>query len=254
MNRRALLSWLGASAASSLNPVSAGAEAQPQKKTWVVSLESFCATGADQMPGLHAYLAGTLLPFLKQVHDGPRICLEAIVAPHAPQALLLAAYSSFDEMLDIRGRTASHPGIRQARADLESARVLDQVQSQVLTAARESLRFPADCDRLATGVFEVRSYYAPGWGDRPPARVSAVLSRAGIRPILNGSAGASEHLPQVTYLIPFASLAAREEAWARADADPEWIDMQRESIARHGSAVKVTGKSIYKLAPYSTWA
>lgn len=206
------------------------------------------------MPRLHAYLGGSLLPFLKQIHDGPGICLEAIVAPHTPQALLVTAFSSFNQMLDIRGRIASDPGIRLARADLESMRALDQVQSQVLTAPRESVRFPANSNRPATGVFEVRSYYAPEWHDRPPARVSAILSRAGIHPILDGSAAASEHLPQFTYLIPFASLAAREEAWARLDADPEWIGMQRESTARHGSAVKVTGKSIFKLAPYSRLA
>jgi len=57
-----------------------------------------------------------------------------------------------------------------------------------------------------------------------------------------------------TYLIPFENLAARQQAWSRLDGDSEWIDMQRESVARHGCAAKVTAKSIYKLAPYSRLA
>jgi hypothetical protein len=71
---------------------------------------------------------------------------------------------------------------------------------------------------------------------------------------VNAATAAGEHLPRFTYLIPFEDLAARHEAWSRIDADPEWIDMQRESVARHGSAAQVTGKSIYKLAPYSQLA
>jgi hypothetical protein len=253
MNRRSLLSWLGASAASGFTPLTIVAHAQPKKLTGVLSLESFRVTHPDQMPRLHAYLGGAVLPVLSRIHDGPKMFLDAIVAPHTPQALLLAAFSSFDEMLDIRGRIAAHPGIRQARADLESAQVpaLDQVQSQVLITTEESWRFPEGSNHAETGVLELRSYHAPAWHAGPPARVGAILGRAGIHAIVNASIAAGEHLPQFTYLIPFESLAARQEAWARVDADPEWIDLQRESIAAHGCEVKVTGKSIYKLAPYS---
>jgi len=171
--------------------------------------------------------------------------MDAIVAPHTPQAALLAVFSSFDEMLDVRASLASSPRVRQARAELESAGVLADVRSQVLVASRESLHFPADLKSFQTGVFEMRSYDAPAWHDGPPTRAIAVLGRSGIHPIVNAATAAGEHMPRFTYVIPFASLAAREQAWNRLDADPEWIDMQRES------AVTVTGKSIYKLAPYS---
>jgi len=157
----------------------------------------------------------------------------------------MAVFSSFDEMLEIRARLASSPGIRQARAELESARVLEEVRSQVLVVSQESLRFPADLKSFQMGIFEVRSYDAPAWHGGEPAGVAAVLRRAGIHPIVNAATAAGEHMPRFTYVIPFASLAAREQAWTRLDADPEWIDMQR------ASAITVTGKSIYKLAPYS---
>jgi hypothetical protein len=206
------------------------------------------------MPRLHTYLGGTLLPLVRQIHNGPGICLDAIVAPHTPQALLVSVFSNFDEMLDIRNRIAAHPGIRQARAKLESQQVLYQVQSQVLTAAPGSLRFSGQSHRLAAGIFEIRSYQAPGWHDGPPARLSEILNRAGIDPIVSASTAVSEHLPQFTYLIPFRSLVEREEAWTRFEADPEWVAMQQESAARHGSVVQVTAKSIYKSAPYSRWA
>ena len=256
MNRRSMLSWLGASAASTLTPLSAVAGAPRQERTQVLTLESFRVTHADQMPRLHAYLGGALLPLLDRIHEGPKMFLEAIVAPHTPQVIFLTTFLSFDEMLDVRGRIAADPRLRQARADMESAKVpvLDQVQSQVLITTKESLRFPMGSKRQEGGVIELRSYHAPAWHDGPPTRFSTVLSRAGIHPIVNASTAASEHLPQFTYLIPFASLATRQEAWQKLDADLEWINFQRESVARYGCEAKVTGKSIYKLTPYSPLA
>ena len=249
--RRSLLSWMGVSVAGALDPLSAANHALPSKGTGVVALESFCVADAEQLSRCHSYISGALLPLLNQVHNRTGICLDAIVAPHTPQALLLSAYSSFDEMLDVQARIASHATIRQARAELESTRILSEVRSEVLIVTQECPQFPAAFDRVKTGVFELRSYHAPAWHDGPPSCVSSLFGRAGIHPIVNAATAVGEHVPRFTYLIPFENLAVRHEAWSRIDADPEWVDMQRESTARHGSAAKVTGKSIYKLAPYS---
>ena len=251
MNRRTLLSWLGAFAAGAVAPLSAMAGTRHQKCVGILSLETFGVAHADQMPRLHAYLQGALLGVLNQIHDGPKLVLEAIVAPRTPQALLLTGFSSFEEMLDIRGRVAAHSAIGQARADLESVSILDHVQSQVLLINPEFLSLPAVSKPLETGVFEVRSYHAPGCREAPPERLGAVLNGAGIHPLFEASTAVGEHLPRFIYLIPFASLAARQDAWASLDTNPEWLNLQRECIALHGSPVKITEKSIYKLAPYS---
>ena len=249
ISRRVLLSWLGVSAGACAvtagSPLSAVAGTRSAQGTRVINLESFCIAHGNHESRLHAYLADTLLPRMQQLHKGPRLCLHAIVAPHIPQAMVLAMFSSFDEMLEVRASLASSPNIRQARAELESARILEDVRSQVLVGREESLHFPADLNSFQTGIFEVRSYDAPAWHDGVPARVLAVLRRAGIHPIVNAATAAGEHMPRFTYVVPFASLAAREKAWTTLEADAEWIDMQRESAAI------VTGKSIYKLAPYS---
>jgi hypothetical protein len=243
ISRRDVLSLLGASAGayavSAGSPLSAVAETR--SATGVVNLESFCVAHGNHATRVHAYLAGTLIPRMEEIHKGPRLCLDAIVAPHTPQAALLAVFSSFDEMLDIRASLAASPRIRQARAELESSRVLAEVRSQVLVAGQESLRLQT-LKSFQGGVLEVRSYDAPAWHDGEPTRVTAALGRAGIHPLVNAATAAGEHMPRFTYVIPFASLAAREQAWTALDADPEWIDMQQES------AVTVTGKSIYKLA------
>ncbi|HEY6967982.1 MAG TPA: NIPSNAP family protein [Candidatus Angelobacter sp.] len=249
ISRRVLLSWLGVSAGACAvtagSPLSAATGARAAQGTRVINLESFCIAHGNHESRLDAYLADTLLPRMQELHEGPRLCLHAIVAPHIPQATVLAAFSSFDEMLEVRSSLASSPDVRQARAELESARILEDVRSQVLVVREESLHFPTDLNSFQTGIFEMRSYDAPAWHDGVPTRLLAVLHRARIHPIVNAATAAGEHMPRFTYVVPFASLAAREQAWSTLEADAEWIDMQRESTAT------VTGKSIYKLAPYS---
>lgn len=249
ISRRVLLSWLGVSAGAcavtASSPLFAATGARSAQVTRVINLESFCISHGSDEARLHAYLADTLLPRMQELHEGPRVCLQAIVAPHLPQAMVLTSFSSFDEMLAVRSSLASSPGIRQARAELESTRILDEVRSQMLVVREESLHFPADLNAFRTGIFEVRSYDAPAWHDGVPTRVIAAFRRAGIHPIVNAATAAGEHMPRFTYVIPFTGLAAREQAWTRLEADAEWTGMQRESAAT------VTSKSIYKLAPYS---
>jgi hypothetical protein len=186
------------------------------------------------MPRLHSYLGGTLLPFLDRAHNVPKMILEAIIAPRTPQALVVAAFASFDEMIEVRSRVAADAAVQRARVDLECG------ESQVMITTPGSVPFHDAPRSSRSGIFEVRSYHAPAWRDQPPAGVSAAFRRAGIHTILSASA-AGEHLPRFTYLVPFESLATRQDAWARLEADSEWASRD----------AKVSGASIYKLAPYS---
>ena len=252
ISRRSALSWLGVSAggAGALNSFPAFAKTLPASGTRVIACERFCGTDAGQAH-LRSYIADALFPCMDKFHDRPRISLEAVVAPRTPETLVLAVYSSFDEMLDVRARVASDPRVRRAWVGIESAQVLDDVRSDVLIAREESLRIPEKSGIVSSSLFEVRTWHATAWRENPPPEVSSVLSRNGIHPIVSGATTVGEHLPRFTYVVPFESLAARQQAWSRLDEDAQWTEMQRESISGHGSGVRTTAKAIYKLAPYS---
>ncbi|HKV92131.1 MAG TPA: NIPSNAP family protein [Candidatus Angelobacter sp.] len=257
ISRRSALYWLGMTAggASALNTFPAFAkETRPGNGTRVLAFESFCVTDADQVQHLRSYVADTLLPCMDRLSNSPRMCLEAIVAPHTPQTLLLTMYSSFNEMLEVRDRIASDRRVRRAWAGIESAQVLDDARSQVLIVNEESVRFPTESAFAQAGLFEVRTWHSPAWPGGMAPEVSSVLHRVGIDPIVAGATVAGEHLPRFTYVVPFDSMAARQQAWDRLDRDAQWMEMQRESMNRFGSGARTTAKAIYKLAPYSPLA
>lgn len=89
-----------------------------------------------------------------------------------------------------------------------------------ITGALASPR-PGTLEALGTNqewsgpVWELRSYRGAA---ATLARVlGVVFPRAGIHPISQESAGA-----ELSYLIPFDDLAARERAWTTLNADSEW--------------------------------
>jgi hypothetical protein len=65
--------------------------------------------------------------------------------------------------------------------------------------------------------------------------------------VFYGTTLAGAQMPNLTYLTPFRSLAEREAAWAKFQADPEWLKVKQESIAAHGFAPRVIRIGLYRV-------
>ena len=78
-----------------------------------------------------------------------------------------------------------------------------------------------------------------------------IFHRLGIFPILYSETVLGTQMPNLTYLTPFDSLAAREKAWDAFAADPEWVRVRKESIDRHGQISSVMQITLLKATPYS---
>jgi hypothetical protein len=74
--------------------------------------------------------------------------------------------------------------------------------------------------KMRSSLFECRTYRAVA--PTLASQLAVLFRRAGIRPVLHGEAGAD-----LTYLIPFESLLARDRAWTALNADPQWTAARR---------------------------
>jgi len=77
-----------------------------------------------------------------------------------------------------------------------------------------------------------------------------IFARSGIHPVLYSSTIIGPDMPNLTYLIPFDSLAAREKAWDAFNTDSEWLKVREESN-KNGQLVSVSNISIYPAVAYS---
>jgi hypothetical protein len=106
-------------------------------------------------------------------------------------------------------------------------------------------------------IFELRVYHSPTWRqlaalhERFAGPEIKIFQRVGVHPLLYSETLFGANLPNLTYLIPFNDLAAREKAWNAFGADPEWIRVRKESIDAHGQISAVIQIALFRATPYS---
>jgi hypothetical protein len=100
-------------------------------------------------------------------------------------------------------------------------------------------------------------YHSPTWRqlkalhERFAGPEIKIFHRVGVHPLLYSSTLIGPNMPNLTYLIPFENLAAREKAWDAFGADPDWITARKESIEKHGQISSVIQISLFKATAYS---
>ncbi|GIU73794.1 MAG: hypothetical protein KatS3mg004_0881 [Bryobacteraceae bacterium] len=232
----------------------------PRGARYFVLQQYFLRNGGQ--PGrLHAFLEKGLLAACRRLKaPPPALVLEALVAPHMPQVACLTAYASLDQWLETRARLAADEGFRAALAALEqdAEPPYEDYSEVLLEAAPYTPPLPESLPAAPQPrIFELRLYHSPterqlrALHERFAGPEIPIFHRVGIHPILYGSTLAGPHKPNLVYLTPFDSLAAREKAWNAFSADPEWAKVRAESIARHGQISSVIQISLYRAASYS---
>jgi hypothetical protein len=260
MNRRTFAGALaGLAAARPLWP------ADTDQRTKFYTFDVFQLRQGTQSARMHDWFRDFMLPKLTKIHAGPKIVLEAVIAPHSPQIAFIAGFSSFEEIWTVLSKL-NQPDVDAAWEKIERGPEppYDSESLSILQAAPYS---PDIIPEITKGInggkrdtpryFELRTYHSPtgsqlrGLHQRFAGPEIKIFHRSGIHPLLYSSTLFGANMPNLTYLIPFDSLAAREKAWSSFSADPDWIKARDESIAKFGQIVSVSDIAIYRATPYS---
>ncbi len=247
---------VGAGAAMS----DSGAAPSTEKHIRFYALDFFQLKNGTQPARIHEYLKNTMIPALRRAQAGPVLVLEAVMAPHMPQVAVLIGGSSFDDLWTINTRVSTDAVFNKGLATWEKGDepAFETQNSMVLEAAKYSPELVPDKEpREKPRLFELRVYHSPTWRqlsalhERFAGPEIQIFHRVGIHPVLYTSTVVGPNMPNLTYLIPFDSLDAREKAWAKFQTDPEWIKVRQESIDKYGQISSIMQISLYKAAPYS---
>ena len=257
MDRRSFTGLLGAMTATAAHQAGKPAVA-PKTKYYV--LENYYLKSGTQPERIHAFMRDALLPALNQVHRGPKLFLEALVAPHRPQLAFLAGVGSIDQLFSMIEALWRQEDFRKAVDAWEAhpEPPCEHNAASLLEAAEYSPEIaPLSPPPKTPRIFELRVYHSPtGRRLRAAHELLAdmearVFHRCGLDPLLYASTFFGVNRPNITYLIPFENLAAREKAWTTFAADPDWIKARKESLAQHGEAITVMDISLFRATPYS---
>lgn len=163
--------FLGALSGLGMLPSLAGAA--PEKKTRFYVLEQMFLKNGSQLPRIHETIGKTMLPLLNAVHTGPKIYLEALVAPHLPQFAAIYGFESLEDMWGTHVKLAANEEFRKKSEEFESGPEppFEHQTNTLLLAADYSPEIVAAPASAPPRIFELRTYHSPTWRQLPrPAR------------------------------------------------------------------------------------
>lgn len=156
----------------------------------------------------------------------------AVIAPQAPFFLILQAFPTFESIEAARAKLVADAEFQKAAdqyfAGPEPAFV--RVESSILKTFDA---FPtvkateAAADRPAR-IFELRTYESNDFHSlRKKIKMfesgeAAIFQRLGMSPVFFGETIIGRNQPNLTYMLAFENLAAREQLWSKFGTDAEW--------------------------------
>ncbi len=232
MNRRSMLTALSASAlVGSEEQAAEPANTFLELQTWHLH-----NSAEGQGTRIAEYLEHGLAPALARA--GAKLCgaFASVIAPDGPylvtisQFASLAAFgSAFAECRADSGHRAAleklSGGAAMPFVRLESSllRSFDKMPAPLLTDASE---------KHAPRIFELRTYESQSFvtlarkvGMFNDAEMS-IFERLGMRPVFFGETIVGPRQPNLTYMLSYDDLAARDKLWGAFGKDPEWAKLR----------------------------
>lgn len=253
LDRRRFLGGLPA-----LLPATAAAAAEQTPRTRFYLLEQFYLQQGTQPTRIHDFFSKAFLPVVGKIHKGPMIFLDAVFAERLPQVAVIFGLSSVDEVWSLSKTMFANPEFLGAYQEWEAGEPPYLSTSSTLLEATDFS--PEIAIPEKPGVpryFELRVYHSQTNRQlrfllqRFSGAEISIFHRSGVHPLFYSTTVFGDLRPNLTYVIPFDTLAAREKAWAAFSADPEWVKVRRESIERGGQLTPTQQVSLYKATAYS---
>ncbi len=256
MNRRSFAQSIGGAAA-----LSALADAQPSTtghKPAIYRLDFFYLRQGSQGARLNDFLSSQL-PLLVKNTQALGV-FTTLIGPHVPSTVVLTGFAGVEQMMAADERLHAAPEFQAALEKMEQGAEppYDRMDRVLLRAADFSPAITPLAEKPKTPrVFELRVYHSPTERqlrlvhERFNGPEIPIFHRSGIHPVLYADTLAGPNMPNLTYLIPFADLGAREKAWDAFAANPDWLKAREESITRGGQIVAQSNLTLMRPTPFS---
>lgn len=234
MNRRQFLSATVASASLAGLPFAASAGAGASSPRQVFELRRYHLRRGPMQRVFDEYVRNAAIPAMNRMGIEPVGVFNVSHGLDSPSAYVLIPYQSFEQFATMSERLGADDEYRKAGAAFINATAENPVYSRLessLFVAFEGmpkLELPKLDSGARARLFELRIYESHSrQANKKKIEMFnvgeiAIFRRTGLIPVFFGEARIGERLPNLTYLLAFENMAARDTCWGRFVADPEW--------------------------------
>jgi len=265
MNRRQLLAstlaapaWVGPAALRSSSAPQA--EASPSREYY--ELRFYHLRRGPQTKLMDDFLETAAIPAWNRLGISPVGVFRVTVGPQNPSLYVLLPSKSLETLVLPGTRLAASGEMAKASAfwDAPAPSPAYIRQESSLMMAFETfprLEVPAGAAEKRPRIFELRTYESHSEKahlkkiERLKQGEISIFRRPGLRDGFFGDSLIGPRLPNLTYMLVFDDLAARDKAWSAFVADPEWKKLSTAPGYTDGEIVSNITNLLLSPAPYS---
>ncbi len=206
------------------------------------------------------FLSKCWLPAAERLGIGPAGFFNAVIGEESPFILMLTSYPSADAFASATERLASDKEFQKGFDEYNSAPELSYIrmENSLLRAfdSMPALAMPA-AEHRPPRIFELRTYES---NNVKAAKrkiqmfnegEAGSFQRIGMAPVYFGETVVGRNLPNLTYMLSFESMAARDKLWSAFGSDPEWQKLRAQPGYADAEIVSNISNSILRPRAFS---
>jgi len=185
-----------------------------------------------------AFFQNAFIPAANKLGITPVGVFNLTVGPGTPAMYVLLPSASLEALVNLEAHLAADAQYMSAGTPFLSAPAIapayQRIESQLMIAFEKipGVTLPAATATNAARVFELRTYESPSDLDHKrkvemmQSGEEKIFDKAGFTQVFYGDTLIGGHLPNLTYMLSFESLATRDQHWSAFGANPDWKTMQ----------------------------
>jgi hypothetical protein len=235
MKRRDFLAAGGLAAVGTLGRVGRAESKRGESQREYYELRVYRLKSADKRKLMLDYLAAAAIPALNRIGVKP-VGVFTVFEPESPDIYVLLPHKSLESVVASSGLIGSDAEYRKAAGSVLNAPKSDptyeRIESSLMLAfeAIPRLEIPT---RAESRIFQLRIYESHNSlaGKKKIEMFNtggeiAVFRKVGMNPVFFGESLIGPKLPNLTYMLGFDDMDAKEKAWSKFRVDPDWIKLK----------------------------
>lgn len=180
------------------------------------------------------FFKNAALPAMNRAGIDPVGVFNVMTGPDSPTVYVLMPFKSAEDFATANDRVRADADYLKSGAKFINAPASEpayiRVESSFMVAfsGMPKLEVPADIKGKSSRVFELRTYESHSKkANKKKIEMFnigeiAIFRRAGLWPVFFGETLVGARLPNLTYMLGYENMAARDNAWGAFGSDPEW--------------------------------
>ena len=226
-------------------------------------LRLYRLVNGPQRKSVDGYFRDALIPALNRLGITPVGVFNLTIGPETPTVYVLMPSLSLETLITVEGRLAQDAEYMNAGAPFLNTPAerppFDRIDSSLLQAFEKMprLKVPPATANHGARIFEIRTYESATDQDHRrkvemmQSGEEKIFDDAGFFQVFYGDMLVGSRLPNLTYMLSYENMAARDKAWAAFISAPAWKKLSSDQRYAFEEIVSKITNAILTPADYS---